>query len=274
MGAMGDEENLGYSSSQSLSQRMSHSRGTLSGYGTSTPGPGLGTGEGTLYYFTPNKYLPKLRLFDNKTFNSSLKAILRKRTLLLLYSSPPLGALAPPPTPPLALPAPHPATATATGDPSSASDQRSSLTNGSSNGSGSGSGGVDYWNYVIAGEIEGWCQLNVRNPNVSRAIRSVSSYRRYHEWRGLNFFFYHGKIMFGSDFYFFLGTNALYVTPSIFFFIFVVPYMYLPLLSIIVMLLIFFYSLYYLWLAALTDPGIIPRNPPQITVTIHHFSFF
>jgi hypothetical protein len=241
-GAIGDEENLhNYSSSQS--QRMSYSRGTLSGYGTSAGAVG-GAGGGSLYYFTPNKYLPKLRLFDNKTLNSSLKAILRKKTLLLLYSSPPPGAsvTAPP------------------ADPPAAPNQGTGPANGN------GGGGIDYWNYVVAGEIEGWCQLNIRNPYVSQAIRSVSSYRRYHEWRGLNFFFYHGKIMFGSDFYFFLWTNVLYVTPSLFYFIFVIPFMYQPLLSAVFMLLIFFYSLYNLWLAALTEPGIIPRNPPQITV--------
>jgi hypothetical protein len=230
-----DEENAYnyYNSSQSQSQRMSHSRGTLSGYGT-------GAGGGTLYYFTPNKYLPKLRLFDNKTLNSSLKAIIRKKTLLLLYSSPPSSTAA------------------------SAAASESIGSGGSSS-----NGGVDYWNYVIAGEIEGWCQLNVKNPHVSDGLRSITSYRRYHEWRGLNVFFYHGRIMFGSDFYFFLGTNVLYVTPSIFYFIFIVPFMYQPLLSAIIMLLIFFYSLYNLWLAALTEPGIIPRNPPQITVPNH-----
>lgn len=157
--------------------------------------------------------VPKLRLFDNKTLNSSLKAIIRKKTLLLIQPT-----------------------------------------------------GEDRWNYIIAGDVEGWCQLNVKDPTVAQAVRPIDSYRRYHEWKGLNVFFYHGKIMFGSDFNFFLGTNALYVLPSIVYFIFVVPEMYEPILTFIVMILIFLYAFVNLWFAALTEPGIIPRNPPYITV--------
>jgi hypothetical protein len=183
-----------------------------------TPGPH--SGSGSLYYYTPIKMVPKLRLFDGKSLNSSLKAILRKKTLLMIDSH-------------------------ASGDP------------------------TDRWNYLITGEVEGWCQFNLNDENIQEAIRPLTRYRRYLEWKGINFFFFDGKIMFGSDFKFFLGTNILFLIPSFFYLLLIVPVMYQPILTGVVMLCLFLYSLINLWLAAITEPGIIPRNPSHITVSFY-----
>lgn len=166
-----------------------------------------------LYYFKPFKIVPKLRLFDGKTLNSSLKAIISKNTLLIIIQS----------------------------------DEK--------------------WNYIITGEIEGWCQLNLNDINIKTALLPIITYRKYLEWKGNNTFLFNGNLMFGSDFKFFIGTNILYIIPTIFYFSVVAPYMYLPELTIIIMAILFLYSMINLWFAATTDPGIIPRNPSYVTVS-------
>ena len=124
---------------------------------------------------------------------------------------------------------------------------------------------IDEWHYVLCNDLEGWCRLDRAAFNEKSGILSkLSSYGRYLEWGGNNRFFCHGKVMVGSDFNFFLGTNVLYIAPSLLFFIFVMPLMDFPVLCGVVLALIFIYSLVALWKCALTEPGIIPRNSADV----------
>lgn len=42
---------------------------------------------GALYKYTPTKYIPRLRLFDNNSVNARLKAIIRKRSLIVIMET-------------------------------------------------------------------------------------------------------------------------------------------------------------------------------------------
>jgi hypothetical protein len=130
--------------------------------------------NGTLYLFTPNRVIPKLRLFDGKTLQAPLKAIIREKCLIVITQT------------------------------------------------------DENWNYILCREIEGWCQFNRTNETVKEALSRLPEYTRYQEWRGNNVFFFDGQLMFGSDFNFFVFTNILYTIPSLLFFLFVLPDIYLP----------------------------------------------
>eukprot|EP00455_Lapot_gusevi_P006415 TRINITY_DN12746_c0_g1_i2.p1 TRINITY_DN12746_c0_g1~~TRINITY_DN12746_c0_g1_i2.p1 ORF type:complete len:344 (-),score=-4.00 TRINITY_DN12746_c0_g1_i2:33-989(-) len=77
-------------------------------------------------------------------------------------------------------------------------------------------------------------------------------------WQGNNRFFCDGRLMFGSNFYWFVGTCFVILIPYILFCVFVAPYFSWwtwPLSGFF-----FISTFYFLLAAALTDPGIIPRN--------------
>jgi len=167
--------------------------------------------QGELYLFKPSTVIPRLRLFDGKTLHASLKAVVRKQSLLVITES------------------------------------------------------DDNWHYILCGGVEGWCQFSFDDSNLSDVMIRMSEYGRYLEWKGNNKFFCNGKLMFGSDFYFFLFTNCLYIVPTVVYFALVLPFMYEPELCTVLMALVFIYSMINLWMAALTEPGIIRRNPPHVT---------
>ena len=127
---------------------------------------------------------------------------------------------------------------------------------------------IGEWWYITCSGFEGWANVaeasKATHSQSKPALELVHELRRYEDWRGNNYFFCNGAAMVGSDGKFFLFTNLLLIVPSIFFFIFVVPASqpnyWIVSASLIVLLI---YSMFNLWMAALLDPGIIPRNPPH-----------
>jgi hypothetical protein len=84
------------------------------------------------------------------------------------------------------------------------------------------------WHYILCQEFEGWCQFSLNDSKVRQALKPTQEYPRYLEWKGDNVFLCGGKLMFGSDFNFFVFTNILFIISCMAYFIFVVPYMYEP----------------------------------------------
>lgn len=102
---------------------------------------------------------------------------------------------------------------------------------------------------------------------VLTCLHEVRSYRRYEEWPGRNIFCCRGRIMCGSDMHFFLFTNLLILLPVCVFLAMVCPLMPTQVTTIILYSItsfLAFAALAFLWAAALTDPGIIPRQPSHI----------
>jgi hypothetical protein len=103
------------------------------------------------------------------------------------------------------------------------------------------------------------------SSGVLSCLKEVSSYRRYETWRGNNTFLWKGKFMLGSDANFFYFTNVLIAAPSALFVAMVCPlfgdmqyYLYAAMAVLLGL------SYYYLWLAAFTEPGIIPAEPTYV----------
>eukprot|EP00752_Nemacystus_decipiens_P006989 g6269.t1 len=120
----------------------------------------------------------------------------------------------------------------------------------------------DTWLRVrVGGGKEGWMQS--RFPDGTVTLTEVSSYRRHEEWGGLNHFFLGGKVMVGSDVRWFLSSNITLTVPTMFF----VWEMFrgFPVRGGGVLgtvgLSLWALAMSNLWLTALSDPGIIPRNP-------------
>ncbi|CAG9316835.1 unnamed protein product [Blepharisma stoltei] len=84
-------------------------------------------------------------------------------------------------------------------------------------------------------------------------------------WPSKNRFFLNGRIMIGpkEDQKYLLCTWALLASVSIFYFIFISPYLWItisPILPIIAMYC-FLSSMVFIWLTTTTEPGIIPKKP-------------
>mmetsp|Transcript_38867 Transcript_38867/g.49622 ORF Transcript_38867/g.49622 Transcript_38867/m.49622 type:complete len:421 (+) Transcript_38867:89-1351(+) len=117
---------------------------------------------------------------------------------------------------------------------------------------------------------EGW--LPLRSENNVEELQQVHSYHRYQEWPGNNYFFCHGKIMFGSDIGIFIFTNCMIISAFLLFLCFTLP-QFSKHFSILVSIPLGLFgtclmlsSLYNLWKTGSSDPGIIPRNHPNIIV--------
>ena len=115
------------------------------------------------------------------------------------------------------------------------------------------------WWYVSCCGYQGWVKVTDVMLEQGVFVR-VEELRRYEDWRGNNFFFCYGKMMMGSDAKFFLLTNFMLLASSALFFLYVVPECVHPIISGIALGALFVYCMYYLWMAALVEPGILPRN--------------
>jgi hypothetical protein len=145
-----------------------------------------------LYYFTPNSHLSKIMIYENSSTQSPLRAILRRKMLLMVTEV------------------------------------------------------VGGFCYIVTHDLEGWAELSLTNLNIQTALHRIHKYPKYYEWRGNNFFFCSGKVMFGSDLQFFMFTNVLYLIPSVIFFASVVPYMYNSYIWMVYMCYNFILYLHYL----------------------------
>lgn len=124
---------------------------------------------------------------------------------------------------------------------------------------------IHEWHYILCRELEGWCRLDrAAFQDGGGVMKPLDTYKRHLEWEGNNKFFFGGKVMMGSDFKFFMGTNFLFIIPSLLFFIFVIPDMIRPVLVGILLAINFIYCVVCLWRCALTEPGIIPRQPLDV----------
>ena len=111
------------------------------------------------------------------------------------------------------------------------------------------------------------CRLQgiaAQSPRVLPCLHEVSSYRTYEAWRGKNVFCCRGKCMVGADRNFFIFTNFFLIGPAVVFLVLVCndtrySYVLYGITSLLTAL-----SLYFLWAAALSDPGIIPAQPSYI----------
>ena len=117
----------------------------------------------------------------------------------------------------------------------------------------------DEWWYVTCCGYQGW--VKVTDVMLEQGVFvHVEELRRYEDWRGNNYFFCFGKLMMGSDAKFFLLTNFMLLASSALFFLYVLPECVHPIIPGIALGALFVYCMYYLWMAALVEPGILPRN--------------
>ncbi|CAM9679847.1 unnamed protein product, partial [Scytosiphon promiscuus] len=113
----------------------------------------------------------------------------------------------------------------------------------------------------VGGGKEGWMQS--RYPDGAVTLSEVDSFRRHEEWGGFNHFFLWGKVMMGSDVRWFMSSNITLTVPAMFFtweMIGGFPVRGGGVLAW-VGLSMWGVAMANLWMTALTDPGIIPRNP-------------
>ena len=96
----------------------------------------------------------------------------------------------------------------------------------------------------------------------------AKSFRRYEDWRGNNYFLFDGKLLLGSDAKCLSISNSLLLLPAFFLFKDVAPYVSESKTHIygiyLVGIFMLFVTFYNLWMTALTEPGILPRNEPHI----------
>ena len=117
---------------------------------------------------------------------------------------------------------------------------------------------TSHW-YVACCGYQGW--VNVTPQMLEQGVLTpTTKLRRHEDWRGNNYFFCCGKVMMGSDAKFFALTNALLLATSGLFFVYVVPRTLTPVTCFLLLGPLFVYCMYYLWMAALVEPGILPRN--------------
>lgn len=125
---------------------------------------------------------------------------------------------------------------------------------------------VEGWWYIVAQGFEGWIKVNESESDLF-LIRKPT-YKRYEEWKGNNNFIFDGMIMFGSDARFFIFTNILILLPSCLFLLNVAPKMQHSTYVEYFLGAQLVFMLWYLWVAAVTEPGIIPRVPKHIPPTL------
>jgi len=136
------------------------------------------------------------------------------------------------------------------------------------------------WLRVFVSGREGWVRL--RNSNGYTCFQECSSYRRFEEWVGNSKFFCKGKLMFGADFTFFCGCNCIITTPAALFLYFVAHHLgSWSAFAFHSVLISYSLTMVLLWIAALTEPGIIPAQPmwcqaelpPGATVGIYGYKY-
>ncbi|CAM9814502.1 unnamed protein product [Pylaiella littoralis] len=113
----------------------------------------------------------------------------------------------------------------------------------------------------VGGGKEGWMQSQFSDGTV--ALTEVDSYRRYEEWGGFNYFFLGGRVMMGSDVRWFVSSNITLTLPAM---LFVLEMLRgFPVRGGVALgtvgASLWAFAMLNLWMTALTDPGIIPRNP-------------
>jgi palmitoyltransferase ZDHHC9/14/18 len=98
-------------------------------------------------------------------------------------------------------------------------------------------------------------------------VETVHKIRRHEDWRGNNTFLLDGLVMLGSDARFFAVTNVLLGVPVVLFFVFIIPDFYdtqLGRLAYWGLLFLAIFCVTNLWITALLEPGILPRQPSHI----------
>ena len=116
----------------------------------------------------------------------------------------------------------------------------------------------DWWLVSSCG-YEGWTKIT-EDMLMKRTLIPIDYLRRHEDWRGNNYFFCSGKVMMGSDAKVFLLTNFILLATSVLFFFGVVPHCVHPITVGLILGGLYVYCVYYLWMAALIEPGILPRN--------------
>lgn len=113
----------------------------------------------------------------------------------------------------------------------------------------------------------GW--ICTETPGGLQQLEKATRFARFQEWPGRNKFFFQGKVMFGPDLSIFsflnFGIFLLFMLHVIFSFPRLNPSLF-RLFGSFMGCFLFFLLVYNLWSTALTDPGIIPRNPPYLVL--------
>ena len=197
-----------------------------------------------LYSFNPGPAAPELRIFTSTTSNGRLKATVRRKALLVV------------------------------------TNQKHECT----------------WWYVHACGYEGWAHIGPVKGKSHSGIRYLElreEINLYEAWAGNNYFLFGGRVMLGSDAKLLIVSNIFLLFPSFFFFCYVLPefatlltltegeaqhhfrsdvppatygdyFSSIAWICICFMYSLLFFTLLNLWLVALTDPGILPRNPRHV----------
>jgi len=127
------------------------------------------------------------------------------------------------------------------------------------------------WWFIICSGFTGWANIT-SDIETMGILTKVKSFRKYEDWKGNNYFYLNGKVMMGSDAKLFLCTNLLLFVPSLLFFIFILPKALTvnsKLISVEIFgLLVYIYIMCNLWMSAIIEPGILPRNEPHLRPSI------
>jgi DHHC palmitoyltransferase len=168
----------------------------------------------TVYRFIPTSRLLKMRLFTDPKDESALKAIIRRKSILIISES------------------------------------------------------IGDWRYVTVSGFTGWTRIPGEFLFNEKCFQEIDEFRRYEDWRGNNYFFFEGRMMMGSDAKFFAFTNLMIALPSILFFYYVTPALEGGPFLTLVLVLVLVYAMVNLWIAAVADPGIIPRIPAHVQAVV------
>lgn len=204
-----------------------------------------------LYEFIPTEKYPKVRIYSERSLDSALKAIIRLKALILVISDD-------------------------CGDLNMGKKAELHTKNDTSE----GRYGEDIgWYYIYCSGFEGWTHIPdgwkcyvANDPKCTSPENGIFHtkvhYKRYEDFKGNNYFLWDGQLMFGADLYTFYFCNFAILTPSLCLLFFVCPEVKVmnPLYCVLGFTLMLVYCMFNLWCTALTEPGILPRNPPNIKV--------
>ncbi|CAM9310650.1 unnamed protein product, partial [Discosporangium mesarthrocarpum] len=114
---------------------------------------------------------------------------------------------------------------------------------------------------LLRGGKEGW--LRAQLPDGTKILEDCKSYYRYEEWGGYNKFLFGGRVMLGSDFRWFVGSNIVLGLPVAVFYVVMSSSFPVAGGKVLAWIGVGIWSITMvsLWMTAVTDPGIIPPNP-------------
>ncbi|KAG5182748.1 DHHC palmitoyltransferase-domain-containing protein [Tribonema minus] len=137
------------------------------------------------------------------------------------------------------------------------------------------------WLKVHHGRLEGW--LRMRAADGAPLVHPADRYRRHQDWMGSNVFWCCGRVMFGADASLFAFTNAAMALPAVPFVLCVCLRFTGRAQAVVAAVFgaLWTVSFVLLWVASVSDPGIMPRSralrlasaPAGTDVGVHGYKY-